>query len=229
MEMFTGSLKASMGGGKLRKLQKIGLAPSSFSDNVVAGAVWYGVYDKAVSDGMSEQEAIRKASQAVQLTQSTTEKMSQSEIQASRNPFIKSTLSFTNDLFQVWNLTFFQTGIYLRGMMQDMKSGRGKEARSKFMTAVGRMMIPIVAAGLSSALAFGWLPEDDDDEEGFSISDFLDDFWAELVSYIPGFGIIAQDAMQGYQSESPAVSYAKDLYAVGADVKDVLQGEAEPS
>ena len=229
MEMFTGSVQASMGGGKLRKLQKAGLALSSFTDNLVAGAVWYGVYDKAVSDRMSEQDAVMKASQAIQATQSTTEKMSQSEIQANRNPLVRFALSFTNDLFQVWNLTFFQTGTYLRGMMQDMKSGRGKEARSKFMTAVGRMMIPIVAAGLSSVVAFGWLPEDDEDEEGFSISDFLDDFWSELVSYIPGFGIFAQDAVQGYQSESPAVSYIKDLFAVGTDTLDVIRGEAEPS
>lgn len=193
-----------------QRAARLMLKASQLFDNVVAGTVWLSRYNTAIDSGMSEADAVFEASQAVQTTQSTTDRLSLSEIQSNRHPLVRSFLAFTNDLFQVWGQLYHQLPLNIRAAID------AKRNDEDYMGYVGsivmKALIPFAGAALSSLIGADWLPEDDEDEGVFSIEDFAGGVAEELTAQlVPVAGLLWQDAVSGFSNDNAFTGYIKDF------------------
>lgn len=182
---------------KQKKILRYAMYLAQEYDNMIARAVWLGSYRKSIESKMSESEAVFKASQDVQATQSTTEITSLASLQTRRSPMWKSFLSFTNDLFRMWNQLYVNMPLQWKTAMKKAKNN--KEFMSDVFGAAMKFAAPAVAAVISAAISGGFLPEDDDEELDWR--SFFDDFKQEAVAeYVPLAGLVMQDVFSGFQS-----------------------------
>lgn len=214
LERFTDDPRFKALGTRQQKLVQKCLMFTQFFDNIVARTVWLSVYKDAIENKkVSEEEAIFRASQAVSTTQSTNDILSMSKAQTSGNTFIRNILSFTNDLFQMWNNVYYYAPRELKIAMKQLSSGNTENARKHFGKFFGRIFAPIVASALGVTITMGFLKAGDDDKEiEFDLEKFLRGMFGELASnYIPLLGLILQDSSSGYSGQNAIMKYINDI------------------
>lgn len=155
-------------------------------DGLTKGAIWIAKYEKELKKGVSVQDASFRATQLVQTTQSITDEPSLSKLQRNKNPLVKIAFMFTNDAFQTWNL-----------LTSDVPNAWKQGNRKKAVMEVSGVLF---ANAVLAFLAGGWLPDDDDEDEGFQWDDFLADFGLEALGNVPVGGSFIQEAFQGFSS-----------------------------
>lgn len=205
-----------------RRLMKF----SEFGDNLVARTVWLAVYDSEIQKGSSESDAVFKASQAVSTTQSSTDRLTLSELQSTKNPAIKTMLSFTNDLFQVWNILFFNSDLEWRAYKKAKMLKSDVDARKHFNATISKALIPVVSSVFSAIIAAGWIGEDDDDEGMFSLKDFMEDFLVEsAAAFVPIAGpAVLQDFIRGFSYDSYLLQSLNDAKSFSNSIWDFIGG-----
>lgn len=153
-------------------------------DGKVKQAIWVAKYDKERKNGATVQDAIFRATQLVQTTQSITDRPSLSQLQRNQNPLMRVAFMFTNDLFQTWN-------VICGDAVNAWKQGNKRQA---FTEAFGVMLNGAILA----FLAGGWLGDKDDDDPWWE--DFLHNWVGEMSAYVPIAGPWLQDVATGYSS-----------------------------
>ncbi|AEC02380.1 hypothetical protein [Parasphaerochaeta coccoides] len=173
----------------------IGLKGVEFVDQAVKVVLWQSGYTTFVQrntekyrktgegwEARLEAEAVYRASQIVAETQSSSSVTDLAKVQRSKNPWLRTAIMFTNDIFQQLNMVYYDMPFYFRQ----------KNWRKLAGTAVG--------LGLSwafMALAKGVLFGDDDDKE----KDFAIEIGKNIVqSLVPYVGPQVSQGMEGWSS-----------------------------
>lgn len=190
-------------------------------DKWVKKNVWYASYAKSIEKGSSSRDAALRASELVGRTQSVYLPEFTSSIQRNHNPFLRSVLLFTNDLFQSWNILY-------GGAVLDFKE-------RKFGKAVEKLLGLLLQTSILAFAAGHFIPGEDDDEEDkidvlgteINAKQFARDFAIQgLEQVIPLIGPSVSDAFSGWsqsifsQSLSDAASSVKYFW-------NLATGEAE--
>ena len=182
-------------------------------DQISKMIVWSAMYDKQLRAGKSEADAAYMASDLVNRTMSVTTPISLSEMQSSRNPFARIMFMFTNDLFQMWNIIFADIPMDFRN----------RDWGRMFQRFAGVVM----SAAALGFLAGGWLPDKDDDEP-FSIDDFIGDFIENMLGYsVPLAGQLASEWARGYSQS--LITLPSEVVRTGSMVYQDLRGNKEIS
>lgn len=153
-------------------------------DGLVKKTVWLAEYQKQIKKGTRHIDAVSIATQLVENTQSVTDNPSLAKLQMNKNPLVRLSFMFTNDLFQTWNMITYD-------IPNAIRNGNTKRA---LMESFGILL----QGGVIALLAGGWLGDEKDDDPWWS--DFLGDFAVEGSSYLPIAGPFLQDLVRGYSS-----------------------------
>lgn len=166
------------------------------TDRWVKATVWYSAYQKYIDAGMSDREAVDRASSLVHRTQSVTDPFSMSHAQTYRDPIRRAVFMFTTDLFHYWNIIYGD-------IILDIRQGKG-------MKAVERSLGVLASAALMAFLSGKGLPDDEDDEP-FEMDEFLNDMALNAVQYlVPMGGPTASEQISGYSSS--LITFPRDLW-----------------
>lgn len=130
----------------------------SFAQNLVNTIVWWGAYNQAVNDGMTENRAIEFADGAVRKTQGSVNAEDVSEFETGTETR-RSFTQFTSYFNMTYNLMASEFYKVYKGV--GLKKGA---ARLFYLTVFAYMMPATLEALLFRALAGKPLPDDDDEE-----------------------------------------------------------------
>lgn len=122
-------------------------------DAQITTRVWWGAYLTQLKKGASVDEAVYRASQFVAETQSSSNPMDLSSIQASGHTFLRALAQFKNDSFQHWNQVFWDLPYYYKNRMWRDFGG----------TLVSLTLASVFLLALSGAFLSG--DGEDDDEK----------------------------------------------------------------
>lgn len=196
----------------IKGVGEVGLQPVQFFDQAVATQLWYAAYLTNLNKGLSEQEAVFKASQLISETQNTNQVTDLSEIQRTRNPFTRSAFLFTNQTMQYFNFVRYDIGFY---------KATGQKGKM-FGTVANILLNAGVMALVSGALLKR--PSDDDDKDKWRR--FATQYIGELLGQaLPLVGSMIQEGMEGFSG-----SFISLFSSVGQMIKVAMsedKGEGE--
>ena len=174
----------AIGAGVLKDIRETSMWLTEKLDGLVKKTVWLAEYQKQIKKGVRHIDAVSMATQLVENTQSVTDNPSLAKIQMNKNPLVRLSFMFTNDLFQTWNMITYD-------IPNAIRNGNTKKA---LMESFGILL----QGGVIAFLAGGWMGDEKDDDPWWS--DFLGDFAVEGSSYLPIAGPFLQDLVRGYSS-----------------------------
>ena len=174
----------AVGAGVLKDIRETSMWLTKKLDGLVKKTVWLAEYQKQIKKGTRHIDAVSIATQLVENTQSVTDNPSLAKLQMNKNPLVRLSFMFTNDLFQTWNMITYD-------IPNAIRNGNTKRA---LMESFGILL----QGGVIAFLAGGWLGDEKDDDPWWS--DFLGDFAVEGSSYLPIAGPFLQDLVRGYSS-----------------------------
>lgn len=174
----------AVGAGVLKDIRETSMWLTEKLDGLVKKTVWLAEYQKQIKKGTRHIDAVSIATQLVENTQSVTDNPSLAKLQMNKNPLVRLSFMFTNDLFQTWNMITYD-------IPNAIRNGNTKRA---LMESFGILL----QGGVIAFLAGGWLGDEKDDDPWWS--DFLGDFAVEGSSYLPIVGPFLQDLVRGYSS-----------------------------
>lgn len=174
----------AVGAGVLKDIRETSMWLTEKLDGLVKKTVWLAEYQKQIKKGTRHIDAVSIATQLVENTQSVTDNPSLAKLQMNKNPLVRLSFMFTNDLFQTWNMITYD-------IPNSIRNGNTKRA---LMESFGILL----QGGVIAFLAGGWLGDEKDDDPWWS--DFLGDFAVEGSSYLPIAGPFLQDLVRGYSS-----------------------------
>lgn len=174
----------AVGAGVLKDIRETSMWLTEKLDGLVKKTVWLAEYQKQIKKGTRHIDAVSIATQLVENTQSVTDNPSLAKLQMNKNPLVRLSFMFTNDLFQTWNMITYD-------IPNAIRNGNTKRA---LMESFGILL----QGGVIAFLAGGWLGDEKDDDPWWS--DFLGDFAVEGSSYLPIAGPFLQDLVRGYSS-----------------------------
>ena len=174
----------AVGAGVLKDIRETSMWLTEKLDGLVKKTVWLAEYQKQIKKGTRHIDAVSIATQLVENTQSVTDNPSLAKLQMNKNPLVRLSFMFTNDLFQTWNMITYD-------IPNAIRNGNTKRA---LMESFGILL----QGGVIAFRAGGWLGDEKDDDPWWS--DFLGDFAVEGSSYLPIAGPFLQDLVRGYSS-----------------------------
>ena len=174
----------AIGAGVLKDIRETSMWLTEKLDGLVKKTVWLAEYQKQIKKGVRHIDAVSMATQLVENTQSVTDNPSLAKIQMNKNPLVRLSFMFTNDLFQTWNMITYD-------IPNAIRNGNTKKA---LIESFGILL----QGGVIAFLAGGWMGDEKDDDPWWS--DFLGDFAVEGSSYLPIVGPFLQDLVRGYSS-----------------------------
>ena len=167
----------------INKIGLTGLKGIMMFDKVATTAGWIAVYNKAIRNGLSEAEAVRKARQATLHTQPAAAAKDIASIYAEDN-FLSIFLQFTNQLNQNWNmLTYDAPTAILHG---------------NIIHGIALYSALTLSATMFWMLAHRRLPEDKDDWNHIATD--------QLLNSIPVIGRTIAGARDGYDLNLPILT-----------------------
>lgn len=211
------------GSGKLQVIGPKGISKYAFQgiaymDMVVTTSVWTGAFNKAIAEGMTEEEAALYGDKVVRMTQGTGGMKDRSGIQ-NAHPLVRSLYPFFSYMNALYNM---QRDIFRRVAQADSAADYAEAARRAWWV----MAVPT----LLQALLFGNGPDDDDD--GVTAGD-----WAEYLvksvilgnlGSLPLIGNLAAALGEGYTYRSSAYQQIGEGFVEGyTDTKKLATGEDE--
>lgn len=128
------------------------------TQNIVNTSVWWGAYNEAVTEGMSEKDAIRSADSAVRMTQGTNKAIDIASFEVGTS-MQKLFVQFAGYFNMLLNLNAAQAGKVINDI--GYKKGAG---RLFYIYTMGFMLPAVISETLVMALSGKGFDQDDDDE-----------------------------------------------------------------
>lgn len=207
---------------------KTGQIFQRITQNMVDITAWSGAYRQAVTEGMSEREAVRHADSTIRQTQGAqnAEDISTFESGSPTASIFKMFYGYFNNWSNLLGTEFTKT-------VRDEGWVKGSP-RLVYLYAMG-LMLPSAMAALIAQLAAGKGLDADDD------GDFLDDFMSIFfgsqikagTAMIPGAGMFINSMIASFNdnklddkvSVSPVVSTLEAVFRTPKSIYDAAQGE----
>ncbi|MDC7248995.1 MAG: hypothetical protein PQJ49_03655, partial [Sphaerochaetaceae bacterium] len=180
-----------------------GMKGSELIDAFVTTKLWWGVYKTQIRKGKTEKEAIFRASQFISETQSSSNEMDLSEIQAGKNPWLRTLARFKNDNFQRWNQIFFDLPYFMK--------------TKQYSKVMGTIFCNVLSAGIFVATTGALMKAAGDDEDKYKalVKSFLDSIIRQLIGdTIPLVGDDVVEAFDTYRFGS-SMAWQPALNAIG--------------
>jgi hypothetical protein len=186
------------------KVGKTGMQGIYFMDKVAVSIGWQAVYDKAVAEGKSIQEASQEATNATMRTQPAAHPKDIARLYAT-NEGLNWLLQFSNQLNQIWNMFTYDLPVqFTRGQIS-----------TAFLTMSGLA----VSAGMIWMLSHRRIPRDKEDLRDV----FLDQF----LNSIPIIGRAIASARRGWYSFD--IPPLRGAGALGKAIRDIEAGDIKSS
>lgn len=195
---------------------------SGLVDSEVTVRMWWGVYRTQLAKGASEAEAVFRAGQFVGETQSSSNPMDQSSVQASKHTFLRALALFKNDSFQHWNQAFWDVPYYAKNKMWAKAGG------TLVSLTLGTLMLLSLGGALLSRKG-----EDDEDKKkrlwrsiiAQVIEDHVPFAGDDIVAGLRGFG---GDGMVTFTSDlgrltGELTDFDEDREALAARLWDLIE------
>ena len=189
----------------VKKISKVGMVGIRAMDKLAVTIGWKGVYNKAIADGKSEQEAVRLAKNATLRTQPAASAKDIAELYAT-SEYLNWFTMFTNQLNQIYNIATY-----------DIPTDLKRSFKDKDMKALYRGVLEV--GGLSMVSLMIWsishrrLPKEKED--------FIDAGKEQILNMIPlvGGDILSQSEGWSWQGKVPAP--LKAIGTIGTWMKDI--------
>ncbi|MGD1821661.1 MAG: hypothetical protein ACPKM0_02730, partial [Pleomorphochaeta sp.] len=180
-----------------------GMKGSELIDAFVTTKLWWGVYKTQIRKGQTEQEAIFRASQFIAETQSSSNEMDLSDVQAGKSHFLRTLARFKNDNFQRWNQLFFDLPYFMK--------------TKQYSKVMGTLFSNVLSAGIFVATTGALMKAAGDDEDKYKslVKSFIDSVIRQLIGdTIPLVGDDVVEAFDTYRFGS-SMAWQPALNAVG--------------
>jgi len=180
----------------IKKVGKVGMMGIQMMDRIATTIGWKGVYDRALSEGKSEAEAIRLAQNATLRTQPAAHAKDIAELYAT-NEFLNWVTQFTNQLNNIYNIVTYD----IPGDVRNVKYYNA--LLSAISMCIGALMI--------WTMSHRRLPESEEDVASA--------FGEQAMNAIPLFGRTMATASSGWRSSAaPAFKAAEAAGMVAGGV-----------
>ena len=191
----------------------------AYMDRMVVIPTWLGAYDKAVAEGMADEDAVYAADKAVRQSQGSGAAKDLAAIQSGRGPAGEALKLMT--MFYSYMSAFYQRQ---RSLGRDTRNGSLKDMPALLARAWWLIVVPPVLAELLA----GRGPDEDEDEALWAFEKMM----LALVGPIPLARDIAPIALArakddptfGYKF-TPVSGAGQSLINVVSDVSNVIEGE----
>lgn len=191
----------------------------AYMDRLVVIPTWLGAYDKAIAEGMADEDAVYAADKAVRQSQGSGAAKDLAAIQSGRGPAGEALKLLT--MFYSYMSAFYQR---LRSLGRDVRNGSVKDMPALLARAWWLIVVPPVLAELLA----GRGPGEDDDEALWAFEKMM----LSLVGPIPLVRDIAPIALArakddptfGYKF-TPVSGAGQSLINVVSDASNIVQGE----
>lgn len=191
----------------------------AYMDRMVVIPTWLGAYDKAIAEGMADEDAVYAADKAVRQSQGSGAAKDLAAIQSGRGPAGEALKLMT--MFYSYMSAFYQRQ---RSLGRDVRNGSVKDMPALLARAWWLIVVPPVLAELLA----GRGPGEDDDEALWAFEKMM----LSLVGPIPLVRDIAPIALArakddptfGYKF-TPVSGAGQSLINVVSDVSNVIEGE----
>lgn len=191
----------------------------AYMDRMVVIPTWLGAYDKAIAEGMADEDAVYAADKAVRQSQGSGAAKDLAAIQSGRGPAGEALKLMT--MFYSYMSAFYQRQ---RSLGRDTRNGSVKDMPALLARAWWLIVVPPVLAELLA----GRGPDEDEDEALWAFEKMM----LALVGPIPLARDIAPIALArakddptfGYKF-TPVSGAGQSLINVVSDVSNVIEGE----
>jgi hypothetical protein len=207
-------------GSKLQKLgpkgiQKYALRGIAYMDMVVSTTIWTAGFNKALEQGLSEEDAVRYADQAVRTTQGGGGQMDRSSIM-NEHPMVRSFYAFFS---------------YMNALFNMQRDAFRRAGEGDYLEAARRGWWVMIVPALLQAAIFGFGPKPDDDGE-VTVEDWVKYLLLQIgisnVGSIPFAGTLASAIGNGYTYRSSAYNaMGEGIMREVNDTKAVLHGDKD--
>lgn len=196
-------------------------ALAAMTQNVVDNVTWSAAYDQAVSNGVSEAQAVRDADAAVRLTQGSFNAEDVSRFETG-TPFVRAFTMFYSYFNMLANLLGTEFEKVRKGL--GFRKGAGRIA---YVYTMAFMVPAVLSEVIMRAMSGSGFDEDDDDnylDDAMSI--FFGSQFRTATAMIPGVGQVANTAVNYFNdkpyddriSSSPAISLLESSVKAPYDV-----------
>lgn len=192
--------------------EKYGMKMVEFNDKLIASIIWLSRYKTAIDkEGATVEEATFQANMTVRETQSTSNVLDRSEMQAKQSPFVKTILLFTNDAIKMANQMAFNLPYYWK--------------QKNYKKLIGVAMNILLQGAVVTLIGGAFFKrEGDDDNEKKRRNRIIIALIAQYGDdLIPLFGRIMQSSLSGYfGGTAQALEPAQDI---GTLARKIIQYE----
>ena len=215
------NVRKAAGQRSISAVKKFAFHGIGYMDRIVVIPSWLGAYDKAIAEGMSDEDAIYAADKAVRQSQGAGAAKDLAAIQSGRGTFGEAGKLLT--MFYSYMSAFYQRQ---RTFARDVRAAKLSDAPGLIARAWWLFVVP----PLLSELLAGRAPDDDDDESWSEwalssmvfqifgpipvLRDIGPPLWAEVANR-PSFGYRFTPAQGGVES----------VINVGSDLGKIARGE----
>lgn len=192
----------------LSKTANILMKPTQFVDKAVVSQMWLAAYETGIHNGLSEDEAMFKASQLINETQPTSGAVNLSELQRNSSPFVRAMIMFTNQIMNVMNQLWFDLPYFAKthnvrkfigtaanialsagamvalsgAFLEDDKEKRRKKVWQSIISQIATYSVPIFGSAIGETYSKGDLISLPGAIGDFarSFANTEDDYWAKV-------------------------------------------------
>lgn len=215
------NVRKAAGQRNLSAVKKFAFHGIGYMDRVVVIPSWLGAYDKAIAEGMSEEDAIYSADKAVRQSQGAGSVKDLAAIQSGRGTFGEAGKLLT--MFYSFMSGFYQRQ---RTFGRDVRAAKLSDAPGLIARAWWLFVVP----PLLSELLAGRTPDDDDDESWaeWAISAMIFQIFGPIPVLrdvgAPLWAKAADRPSFGYRF-TPAQGGVESVLNVGSDLGKIARGE----
>lgn len=192
----------------LSKTANILMKPTQFVDKAVVSQMWLAAYETGIHNGLTEDEAVFKASQLINETQPTSGAVNLSELQRNSSPFVRAMIMFTNQIMNVMNQLWFDLPYFAKthnvrkfigtaanialsagamvalsgAFLEDDKEKRRKKVWQSIISQIATYSVPIFGSAIGETYSKGDLISLPGAIGDFarSFANTEDDYWAKV-------------------------------------------------
>lgn len=208
---------ASRQGGILSAAQRFAFHGIGYMDRLVSVGTWLGAYDKALGQGLNEEEATYEADKAVRQSQGSGAAKDMARVQRG-----------TGKMGEAWKLATMFYSYSSAFYQRQVKFARDTKAavRERDVSAVPDLAARFLFLNIVPALLSEWLagrgPDDDEDEGAWALSNIL----VAQFQAIPFAREIAMGIESGFgYSYTPAEGFGRSAVSVARDIGRVSEGK----
>ncbi|ALC13838.1 MuF-C-terminal domain-containing protein [Sphingopyxis sp. 113P3] len=215
------NVRKAAGQRNLSAIKKFAFHGIGYMDRVVVIPTWLGAYDKAIAEGMSEDDAVYAADKAVRQSQGAGAAKDLAAIQSGRGTFGEAAKLLT--MFYSYMSAFYQRQ---RSFARDVRAAKLSDGPGLLARAWWLFIVP----PLLSELLAGRTPDDDDDESWaeWALSNIIFQIFGPvpvLRDIGPTLWAKATDRPTFGYRFTPAQGGVESIINVGSDLGKIWRGE----